>query len=96
MTENLHEVLPAVIAERSREGLEPDFVIQRYSPEARVWRNWDCAYTRVEAGNLLAVYTRRHRAEGLDWRVARIVYVPPKQALHDARPEPLHREELPA
>ena len=78
---NLDEVMATVTAERSQCGQEPDFVIQCYSHEARGWRNWDCAYTRVEADNLLATYERRHRAEGLDWRLARIVYAEARRPL---------------
>lgn len=66
---------PTAIADHVHYGFEPDYVIQYYSREAGDWRNWDCAYTLVEAENLLAVYVRRHRAEGREWRAARIDYV---------------------
>ena len=69
--------IPTVAVQRSNSGLNPEFVIQRYSCDARVWRMWDCAYTRVEADNLLTCYMRRYRAIGLGWRIARIVYDEP-------------------
>ena len=65
---------PTAIAGYVHYGFEPDYVIQYYSREANDWRNWDCAHTRVEAENLLAIYMRRHRAEGREWRIAKIVY----------------------
>ena len=74
MTDIADEAMPTVTAERQHCGLLPDFVIQCYSRDAHAWCIWDCAYTRVEADNLLASYARRHRAEGLDWRIAKIVY----------------------
>lgn len=74
MTANTNEAMPIVTAEHPHFGSEPDFVIQRYARDVRDWRNWDCAYTRAEADNLLTSYTRRYRAEGFDWRIARIVY----------------------
>ncbi len=67
--------LPTVTAEHVHYGVEPDYVIQYYSREASDWRNWDCAYTLVEAENLLAAYSRRHRAEGREWRIAKIAHV---------------------
>ncbi len=66
--------MPTFAAPRVHCGFEPDFAIQYYSRNAGDWRLWDCAYTRVEADNLLASYSRRYRAEGREWRVARIVY----------------------
>jgi hypothetical protein len=75
MTDIAEEAMPTVTETRSDSGLQPDFVIQCYSHDAHAWCIWDCAGTRVEADNLLASYARRHRAEGLDWRIARIVYV---------------------
>ena len=84
MIANLNEAMPTVAAEHSQCGMEPDFVIQRYSPDAHIWRDWDCAYTRSEADNLLASYARRHRAEGLDWRIAKIVYAEAEPPLGQA------------
>jgi hypothetical protein len=69
--------IPTVTVQRSKSGLNPEFAIQRYSCDARAWRMWDCAYTRVEADNLLTCYMRRYRALGLGWRIARIVYDQP-------------------
>ncbi len=86
MITNKDDGMPTVTAERRHCGLEPDFAVQCYSRDARVWRTWDCAYTRVEADNLLASYTRRHRAEGLDWRIAKIVYVREGSAAPDRSP----------
>ncbi len=96
MSASMDEAMPTVTADGSQCGAEADYVVQRYSPEARVWRNWDCAYSRAEANRLLIAYERRYRALGLEWRVARIVYSPPRQPVHDAPPETEHREELPA
>ena len=81
MTATLDEAMPIVTAERRKCGLEPDFAIQCYSHDVRTWRDWDCAYTRVEADSLLASYERRYRAEGLDWRIAKIVYVQARPTL---------------
>ncbi len=74
MTANVCETIPTVTAQRPASGINPEFVIQCYAGDARVWRMWDCAYTRVEADNLLTCYMRRHRAEGLSWRIAKVVY----------------------
>jgi hypothetical protein len=93
MTANWDEAMPTVTADGSQCGPEADYVIQRYAPEARVWRDWDCAYTRAEADHLLAAYERRYRALGLDWRIARVVYEPPRKSLPEP-PEPEHSEEL--
>jgi hypothetical protein len=92
MSADFNEAMPSVNSDRSPDGMEPDYVIQRYSPEARIWRDWDCAYTRAEADHLLAAYERRYRALGLDWRIARVVYEPPRKS----QPESEHSEELPA
>jgi hypothetical protein len=94
MNTDFDETMPTVTADGSQCGSDADFVVQRYSPEARVWRDWDCAYSRAEADRLLAAYERRYRALGLDWRIARIVYVPPKPPVHEELPEPEHCEEL--
>ncbi len=67
--------IPTMTAQRVRCGLQPDYVIQYYSRNTSDWRVWDCAYTRVEADNLLASYARRYRAEGREWRLAKIMYV---------------------
>ncbi len=96
MSAGMDEAMPTVSADGSQCGAEADFVIQRYSPEARIWRDWDCAYSRAEADHLLAAYERRYRALGLEWRIARVVYVPPKQSVQDCPPEPEHCEDLPA
>jgi hypothetical protein len=96
MSASMDETMPTVTADGSQCGAEADYVIQRYSPEARVWRNWDCAYSRAEANRLLNAYERRYRALGLEWRIARIVYDPPRRPVRDALTEPEHQEELPA
>ena len=66
-------VAPIVTHERLRRDLEPSFAIQHYSSGAGFWRTWDCAYTRVEADNLLAYYQKRHGHRG-EWRLAKIIY----------------------
>jgi hypothetical protein len=74
MSADLEEAMPAITAQPTPHGSQPEYVIQCYSPETRAWRNWDCALTRTEARNLLATYERRFRTKGLDWRIAKIVY----------------------
>lgn len=66
---------PTITAGRVNCDLEPEYAIQYYSRDARDWRVWDCAYTRIQAENLLDFYNRRHRAEGREWRIAKILYV---------------------
>jgi len=67
--------IPTVPHPRVHGGFEPEYAIQHCSPGNRDWRFWDCAYTRVEADNLLAYYNRRYRSLGHEWRLAKIVYV---------------------
>ena len=68
-------MIPTITHPRVSGGLEPEYAIQHFSPHAHDWQFWDCAYTRVEADNLLATYNRRYRAGGHEWRLAKIIYV---------------------
>ncbi len=68
------DTIPTVAAARVHCGFEPEYAIQFYSRNTQHWCTWDCAYTRIEADNLLTSYFRRFRAEGREWRLAKIVY----------------------
>jgi hypothetical protein len=73
-TWQLAEDMPTITHPRAHCGFEPEYAIQYYSRDTGAWRFWDCAYTRVEADNLLASYNRRYKAAGHVWRLAKIVY----------------------
>ena len=66
-------VVPTVTHPHMHCDFEPDYAIQRYSSGAGFWRTWDCAYTRVEADNLLAYYKKRY-GQRCEWRLAKIIY----------------------
>jgi hypothetical protein len=68
------EDMPTILHPRVHCGFEPEYAIQHYSGYTGDWQFWDCAYTRVEADNLLASYNRRYKAGGHEWRLAKIVY----------------------
>jgi hypothetical protein len=65
--------LPTVPHPRMPRDFEPDYAIQRYWSGAGLWRTWDCAYTRVEADNLLAYYKKRY-GQRCEWRLAKFMY----------------------
>jgi hypothetical protein len=65
--------LPTVSHPHVHRSREPDYAIQRYWSGAGFWRTWNCAYTLVEAGNLLAYYKKRH-GHRCEWRLAKIIY----------------------
>ncbi len=68
------DAIPTVAHARVPGDFEPNYAIQHLLSDAGEWRSWDCAYTRVEADNLLAYYIKRYRSVGGEWRLAKIVY----------------------
>jgi hypothetical protein len=68
------EDMPTITYTSINNGFQPEYAVQYYSREIANWMFWDCAYTRSQADRLLASYTLRYRAEGREWRLARIVY----------------------
>jgi hypothetical protein len=67
------EDMPIIFRKRKHSGTEPVYGIQHFS-EGR-WCFLDCAYTRMEAENLLDHYSRRYPPSSRGrWRLAMIVY----------------------
>jgi hypothetical protein len=69
------EDMPTITHPRVKNGFQPEYAVQYYSRDIANWKFWDCAYTRSHADNLLASYIMRYRAEGREWRLAKIIYL---------------------